>query len=163
PNVEKGTQRNRTFATVQEYFVETKITDLSAYYDFMSVRAGSQFFNQDFRGFLFIDTNRAIRLFGTRFSNRDQFNLAYFRQAEKDTNSQLNTLNDRGQDILLANYFRQDFIWSGYTVEASVLYQHDPRSFKLDRNNFLVRPDPIGTFQPHSIDVAYFGWAGDGH
>src|SRR5262249_18838840 len=29
--------------------------------------------------------------------------------------------------------------------------------------NFLVRPDPDGIFQPHQIDVAYLGFAGDGH
>src|SRR5262249_58276904 len=28
---------------------------------------------------------------------------------------------------------------------------------------FLVRPDPVGDFQPHSVNVGYFGWAGDGH
>jgi hypothetical protein len=139
PNVEKGVQRDRTFLAIEEYFVETKLTDLSVYYDFMSVRAGSQFFNHD------------------------QFNVALFRQAEKDTNSQLNTLNDRGQNILLANYYRQDFIWSGYTTQLSILYNHDPRSFKFDRNNFLVRPDPVGVFTPHSLDVVYFGWAGEGH
>jgi hypothetical protein len=163
PDVRKGTQRERTRFALEEYFVETKIADLSPNYDFVSVRAGSQFFTSDFRGFLFSDTNRAIRIFGTRFSNRDQFNLAFFRQAEKDTNSGLNTIEDRGQNVLIANYYRQDFIWPGYTIQGSVHYNHDPASFKFDRNNFLVRPDPVGTFQPHTIDVAYLGLAGDGH
>jgi hypothetical protein len=163
PNVTKGTQRDRDFFTLQEYFVEAKLADLSPNYDFVSVRVGSQPFISDFRGFLFADVNRAVRLFGTAFSNRDQFNLAFFRQAEKDTNSQLNTLQDRGQDIILANYYRQDFIFPGYTVQGSVTYNHDPASFKFDRNNFLVRPDPVGTFTPHTIDVCYLGLAGDGH
>ncbi len=30
-------------------------------------------------------------------------------------------------------------------------------------NGFLVRPDPVGVFQPHEVDVVYLGWAGDGH
>jgi hypothetical protein len=34
---------------------------------------------------------------------------------------------------------------------------------KFDTNGFLVRPDPVGVFQPHTIDVVYLGWAGDGH
>jgi hypothetical protein len=163
PNVTKGTQRDRDFLTLQEYFVEAKLADLSPYYDFVSLRVGSQPFISDFRGFLFSDVNRAVRLFGTAFSNRDQFNLAFFRQAEKDTNSQLNTLQDRGQDIFLANYYRQDFIFPGYTMQASLTYNHDPASFKFDRNNFLVRPDPVGTFTPHTLDVGYVGVAGDGH
>ncbi len=163
PDVRKGTQRDRDFFTLQEYFVEAKLADLSPNYDFVSLRVGSQPFISDFRGFLFSDVNRAVRVFGTAFSNRDQFNLAFFRQAEKDTNSMLNTLQDRGQDIVLLNYYRQDFIFPGYTMQASLTYNHDPASFKFDRNNFLVRPDPVGTFTPHTLDVGYFGLAGDGH
>jgi hypothetical protein len=163
PDVRKGTTRGRTFATLQEWFAEAKLADTSPYYDFLSVRAGSQPFISDFRGFIFSDTNRAIRLFGTREGNRDQFNLVYFVQAEKDTNSGLNTFNDRTQQVLIANYFRQDFIFPGYTIEASIHYNHDRPSFKFDRNNFLVRPDPVGVFKPHGLDVIYLGIAGDGH
>src|SRR5205823_8261838 len=133
PNVLKGTTRGRTFFSLQEYFAESKLSDLSPNYDFLSVRVGSQPFVSDFRGFIFSDTNRAARLFGTRNANRDQFNLIYFRQAEKDTNSQLNRFDDRGQDVFIANYFRQDFIWPGYTVEASLHYNHDQATFKFDR------------------------------
>jgi hypothetical protein len=163
PNVEKGTTRGRTFLALQEYFVESNIADTSPYYDFLSVRAGSQPFTSDFRGFIFSDTNRAVRLFGTRFSNRDQFNVVYFRQTEKDTNSELNSFEDRGQDIFIANYYRQDFIWPGYTAQWSVHFNHDPASIHFDKNDFLVRPDPVGVFQKHELDVVYLGWAGDGH
>jgi hypothetical protein len=159
----KGTRRARTFSTLQEWFVEKKIADLSPSYDFLSVRAGSQPFVSDFRGFIFSDTNRAIRIFGTREANRDQFNLAYFVQQEKDTNSTLNTFNDRTQQVLIANYYRQDFIWPGYTLQGSVHYDHDRPSVQFDRNNFLVRPDPIGPLRPHGLDVAYLGLTGDGH
>jgi hypothetical protein len=163
PDSRDGTQRDRTFYSLEEYFVEAKLADLSPYYDFVSVRVGSQPFVSDFRGFLFSDINRAVRFFGTNFSNRDQFNLAFFRQADKDTNSGLNSFNDRGQNVLIANYYRQDFIFPGYTAQVSLHYNHDDGTMKFDRNNNLVRPDPAGTFQPHALDVCYLGWAGDGH
>jgi hypothetical protein len=163
PNVNQGVSRARGWVTLQEWFVEKKLADLSPDYDFVSVRAGSQPFNSDFRGFIFNDVNRAIRLFGTTNANRDQFNLAFFRQQEKDTNSLLNGFQDRGQNIFIANYFMQDFIWPGYTAQFSLHYNHDNPSVHFDRNGFLVRPDPVGVFQPHTVDAAYLGWAGDGH
>lgn len=163
PNVRHGTTRFRDFVAMEEWFAEAKLADLSPDYDFMSVRAGSQPFVSDFRGFIFADTNRAVRLFGTRLSNRDQFNLIFFDQTEKDTNSMLNTLNDRGQNTLIANYFRQDFIFPGYTAEFSFHYNNDQPTTKFDRNNFLVRPDPVGAFRPHRVEAYYFGVAGDGH
>jgi hypothetical protein len=164
PNVQDGTSRNRTWSTVQEYFVETKIADLSPDYDFVSARIGSQFFNSDFRGFIFTDTNRAVRLFGTCFSNRDQFNILYLRPAEKDIDSGLNTLfEDRRQNILIANYYIQDFIWPGYTTQFSIHYDNDLADFRFDNNGFLERPAPIGVAKPHEVDAVYFGWTGDGH
>lgn len=163
PNVLQGTQRLRPFWALQEAFVERKIADLSPDYDFMSLRVGSQPFISDFRGFLFVDTNLGIRLFGTQFSNRDQFNLAYFRQREKETNTALNTFHDRGQDLLFANYYRQDFLFPGYNIQFSLTYNHDLPRFKFDKNRFLVRPDPVGVFQTHTLNVGYFGFAGDGH
>jgi hypothetical protein len=163
PNVLQGTSRTREFWALQEAFFETKLSDVSPDYDFTSIRLGTQPFNNDFRGFLFNDINRAVRLFGTRNANRDQWNLAYFRQWEKDTNSQLNSFSDRRQNLVFANYYRQDFLFPGYTAQVSLVYNNDPRSFKFDKNRFLVRPDPVGVARPHQIDVAYIGWAGDGH
>lgn len=163
PDVRKGTQRDRTLFSLEEYFIETKLADTSPYFDFVSVRAGSQFFNSDFRGFLFDDTNKGVRLFGTNFSNRDQFNVVYFRQSEKDTNSGLNTFDDRGQNVVVVNYYRQDFIFPGYTAELSFHYDHDNPSLTYDANGFLVRPDPVGNFTPHTIDAYYFGVGGSGH
>ena len=163
PNVLKGTTRGRTWFSLEEYFVETKLSDLSPDYDFVSLRVGSQPFVSDFRGFIFSDTNRAVRLFGTRLSNKEQFNLIAFDQQEKDTNSELNTFQMRHQNVFIANYFIQDFIWSGYTTEFSVHYNHDRPTFHFDKNDFLVRPDPAGIFQPHKIDAVYLGWTGDGH
>ena len=163
PDISKGTTRARTFVILQEWFVESKLADIGPDYDFTSVRIGSQPFTSDFRGFIFSDVNRGIRLFGNRLSNREQFNLVYFNQQEKDTNSSLNTFRDRHQQVVIANYYRQDFIFPGYTAQVSVHYNHDSPTFKFDTNGFLVRPDPVGIFQPHTIDVVYLGWAGDGH
>ncbi len=163
PDVRLGKSRYDDFMALEEYFVEAKLKDLSPDYDFASMRVGSQQFTSDFRGFIFSDTNRAIRLFGTRLANRDQFNLLFFRQAEKDTNSQLNTFEDRNQNIVIANYYRQDFVFPGYTAQFSVHYNNDGPSYKFDRNNFLARPDPVGVFQPHRVESVYLGMAGDGH
>jgi hypothetical protein len=163
PDVREGTTRGRTFGTLQEWFVETKLADLGPNYDFLSVRAGSQPFVSDFRGFIFADVNRGVRLFGSNFSNQHQFNLVYFQQQEKDTNSFLNTFNDRHQGVLIGNYYIQDFIFPGYTTQFSALYNHDDPTFHFDKNNFLVRPDPVGVFQPHTLNVGYLGWNGDGH
>lgn len=163
PSVLKGTTRGRSFFALEEWFVESKLADLSPNYDFFSVRAGSQPIESDFRGFIFHDINRAVRLFGTRHANRDQFNVFYVDQTEKDTNSLLNTFNDRHQDTIIANYFRQDFIWPGYTTGLNFHFNHDRASMKFDRNGFLVRPDPAGVFAPHDIKSYYVGWIGDGH
>jgi hypothetical protein len=164
PDVREGTGRGRSFFALQEWFIERKLADLSPDYDFVSVRVGSQPFTSDFRGFLFSDVNRAVRLFGTLESNRDQFNLIAFDQMEKDTNSGLNEINrNRGQDVVIGNFYRQDCIWPGYTAQVSVHYNHDEPSFHFNRNSALVRPDPVGVFSPHQLDVVYLGWAGDGH
>jgi len=163
PDVADGRRRYRGFATIEEWFVELKLADLSPNYDFVSIRGGSQPFTSDFRGFIFSDLNRAIRIFGTRLANQDQFNLAIFDQREKDTNSFLNSFDPRGQQILVANYYRQDFLWPGHTVQTSFLWDHDQKSLHYDRNGFLVRPDPVGLATPHEVNACYVGLATDGH
>jgi hypothetical protein len=163
PDVRAGVRRLRTFFSLQEYFFETKIADYGPNYDSASIRAGNQPFTSDFRGFVFSDVNRMVRLFGTRLSNRDQFNLIYVKQVEKDTNSFLNTFHDRHEMTAIANYYRQDFIWPGYTSELSFIFNQDGPSFLFDRNNFLVRPDPVGVYAPHRVQSYYLGWGGDGH
>lgn len=164
PDVRAGTQRFRKDLALEEWFFEAKIADTSPYYDFASVRAGSQIFVSDFRGFIFNDINRGVRLFGTRHSNRDQFNVIWFDQTEKDSNSLLNRLNeDRHQNTLIANYYRQDFLYPGYDVNVSFHYNHDQPSVEFDQNNFLVRPDPVGVAAPHDVRSYYFGTASNGH
>lgn len=164
PDVRAGLSRFREDFTLQEWFVEGKLLDTSPYYDFASARIGSQTFTSDFRGFIFSDTNRAVRLFGTRLANRDQYNVIWFDQMEKDTNSLLNRLEkDRHQNTLIANYYRQDFWVPGHNVMASFHANRDQASREFDRNGFLVRPDPVGVFQPHEVRAYYMGLANNGH
>lgn len=162
PDVRRGTKRTDGFPAIQEGFLEYKIADLSPNFDFLSVRAGIQPFNSDFRGFIFSDTNLGVRLFGNYESNRSQFNLAYFDRLEKDTNSGLNTQRRRGQSVIVANYFRQDFLFPGLTEQLSIHHLDDTKSFHFDENDFLARPDPVGVFKRHSQRVTYFGWTGSG-
>lgn len=164
-DVRKGTTRKDDDVSLQELFVEYHLGDLSPNYDFVSTRAGIQGFTSDFRGFIFSDNQLGFRLFGNAGSNRNQFNVAYFRPLEKDTNSGLNRIFDtRGQHVAIANYFRQDFIWPGYTLQLSAHYLHDRGAdTHYDTNGFLVRPAPIGTLDLKEIDVFYLGWTGDGH
>ncbi len=164
PDVRDGQSRFRQDLALEEWFFETKLMDTSPYYDFASVRAGSQFFTSDFRGFIFSDVNRAVRLFGTRNANRDQYNVVWFDQTEKDTNSLLNRIDkDRHQNTWIANFYRQDFLFPGYTASASFHYNRDKPSREFDRNDFLVRPDPVGVFAQHDVRSYYFGVTGNGH
>ena len=163
-DVREGTTRRDDDVSLQELFVEYHLGDLSPNYDFVSARAGIQGFTSDFRGFIFSDNQLGFRLFGNAGSNRNQVNVVYLRPLEKDTNSGLNRLFEtRGQHVAIANYFRQDFIWPGYTLQLSTHYLHDAGDQHYDVNGFLVRPAPIGTLATKEVDVFYLGWAGDGH
>ena len=162
-DVRDGTTRLEAHAGLQEAFAEYKIHDLSPNYDFLSVRAGIQSFSSDFRGFLFVDEQPGLRLFGNLHSNRWEYNAAYFNLLEKDTNSGLNTFEPRHQQVIIANFYMQDFIKPGYTTEFSIHYNKDDSTVHYDDNGFLVRPSPIGIFQPHEIRAAYLGWTGNGH
>jgi hypothetical protein len=163
PNPAQGTDRTETFWALQQAFVEVHLADLSDTYDFCSVRIGNQPFNADFRGFIFNDINSGIRLFGDLNDNLYQYNLAVFDLREKDTDSGLNTFNNRNQVVSIANLYRQDFIWPGYTAEWSFLANNDFGGTHYDDNGNLVRPEPIGTVQAHDVNAYYVGWGGDGH
>ncbi len=127
----KGIDRFDTHAGMQEAFVEAKIHDLSPNFDFVSIRAGIQQFNSDFRGFIFSEQQPGIRVFGNLGSNRFNYNLAYFYFLEKDTNSGLNTFNQRHQQVYISNLYIQDFFAKGYTTEFSFLYNRDDPSLAL--------------------------------
>ncbi len=162
-DVRKGTTRTDAHLGLQEAFVEVKLKDLGHEYDFVSARAGIQGFNSDFRGFIFSDQEPGLRIFGNFHANRYQYNLAYFAMLEKDSNSGLNRMDFRNQQVWIANLYRQDFIKRGYTIQFSFHYNKDDPSFRFDENNFLVRPSPIGAVRQHSIRSYYYGLSGDGH
>ena len=168
-NPAKGPTRLDSHLGFQEAFFEAKIHDLSDNYDFVSIRAGTQTFNSDFRGFIFFDQEPGARVFGNFASNRYQFNAAYFAMLEKDTNSGLNTMRYRHQQVLIANLFRQDFFTHGYTAQISYHYNKDDPSLHYNTNGILVRPIPVGAvysadgLRTDQIRAHYIGLTGDGH
>ena len=163
-NVRQGTSRYDSHLGFRELFMEKHLFNLSRRYDFVSLKAGIQFLNSDFRGFIFQDANFGGRLFGSAASNRYQYNLAYFRMLEKDTNSEQNTVfQNRNQDVFLANLYKQDFLTPGYTAQVSLHYNHDKPSVYVDNNGVPVRPAIFGSAVPHDIKAYFVGWTGDGH
>jgi hypothetical protein len=168
-DVRDGTSRLDSHIGLQEAFGELKLHDIGPNYDFVSVRAGIQGFNSDFRGFLFVEQQPGVRFFGNLDSNRWQYNAAYFNLLEKNTNSGLNSMALRGQQVIIANLYRQDFLFQGYTAQVSVHYDIDQATIHYDDNGFLVRPSPVGAvfssgmIRPHSVHAGYVGWTGDGH
>jgi hypothetical protein len=172
PDVQSGTNRFDTHIGLQEAFAEVKLHDLGPNYDFVSVRAGIQQFNADFRGFLLVDEQPAVRIFGDLHSDKIEYNAAYFQFLEKNTNSGLNTFERRHQQVVLGNVYLQDFFFPGYTAEFVAAWNKDDATIHYDDNGFLVRPAPVGNVInqnpgagpiPHAIRVGYFGWLGSGH
>lgn len=164
----EGTTRLDQHIGMQELFLDLHLRNVSDRYDFDSIRFGIQPFSTDFRGFLFQDNQLGVRLFGTRDNNLWQYNLAYFRRVEKDTNSGLNDIRRpvRDDELIIGNVYRQDFPVRGFTSQGTVVYnrnreEDDGRFF--DRNGFLVRPASLGLQLPRDYDVVYLGYNGDGH
>jgi hypothetical protein len=150
----KGTHRSDSFVGVQEAFID-------------SIRVGIQPFSSDFRGFLFQDNQLGVRLFGDRDNNRFQYNLAYFRRLEKDTNSGLNDVGQRLRDdeVFIANLYRQDLPVPGMTSQVTVAYNRNREAGQIhvDDNGFPVRPALFGDLRTRDYDVVYLGYNGDGH
>lgn len=125
---------------LQEGFAEWKLTDVGPNFDFISARGGIQPFNSDFRGFLFRDSNLGVRAFGNWGQHRNQWNVAFFDQLAKDPDSELNEWQRRSQRVVIANYYRQDFLAEGYTISPSLHVNLD-----------------------HGVRAYYAGIGGDGH
>lgn len=161
-----GTNRFDYHYGVIELFVDYHIDNITDRYDFYSVRAGIQPFSSDFRGFLFQDSQLGLRFFGDYDNNIWQYNLAWFRRLEKDTNSGLNDVfqQPREDDVFIANVYRQDFPILGLTSQATAIYNRnregDNRFF--DDNGFLARPASFGTQRGRDYDVVYLGYNVDG-
>lgn len=163
-----GTVRNDNFLGLQEAFFEKHLRDVSPNYDFDAVRLGLQPFTSDFRGFLFIDNAPGLRLFGTRDSNRVQYNIAWFRLLEKDTNSGLNAVGQspRRDEVYVANVYWQDTPTLGFTSQFTYIFNRDREGdagFYYDHDGFLVRPASLGQELPRNYYVNYLGYNGDGH
>ncbi|MGE4609169.1 MAG: hypothetical protein AAEJ52_20745 [Myxococcota bacterium] len=164
----RGHTRTDWHFGVQELFIDKHLANKSDRYDFDSLRVGIQPFTSDFRGFLFNDEPLGARLFGNFANNRLQYNLAYFRRIEKDTNSGLNEIEHlRNDDVFVANVYYQDFPVLGFQLQASAIYNRNREGSKGGRhfnsNGFLERPAPVGDARPHDYDVGYLGLSGDGH
>lgn len=163
----KKPRRLDAWVGVQEAFVDYHLRNVSARYDFDSLRVGIQPFSSDFRGFLFQDDQLGIRLFGDRDNNRFQYNLAWFRRLEKDTNSGLNDVTQRlrNDDVFVVNLYRQDLPVPGLTSQVTVIYNRNREAGQLhvDDNGFPVRPALIGNIRTRDYDVVYIGYNGDGH
>jgi hypothetical protein len=162
----RGKTREDSFIAVQELFYDKHLRDVSDRYDFDSIRIGIQPFSTDFRGFLFQDLQFGVRLFGNRDNNRWQYNLAWFRRVEKDTNSGLNDVGAglRDDDIVVANLYRQDWPVLGFISQGTVVYNRNRETkFFFDDNGFISRPASLGVESPREYDVVYLGYNGDGH
>ena len=164
---QRGQIRNDGHIAIQELFFDKHLRNVSDNYDFDSLRIGIQPFISDFRGFVFQDNALGVRLFGTRDNNRWQYNAAWFRRIEKDTNSGLNDITEplRNDDVIMANVFRQDFPVVGHTTQFSVMrnINRERNQEYYNNNGFLERPAVMGDTRPHDYRVTYLGLSGDGH
>lgn len=170
PNLggDAGRRRSDRFLGIQAAFYDKHLRNVSDRYDFDSFRIGIQPFSSDFRGFLFQDSQLGVRLFGTRDNNIFQYNLAWFRRLEKDTNSGLNDISQslRDDDVFAANLYWQDFPTKGFISQATVIHNRNREKgqFQYDRNGFIVRPASLLEERfSRDYDVTYLGLNGDGH
>ena len=155
------------FLGVQEAFVDYHFGQFdNDRFDFISLRAGIQPFQSDFRGFLFNDQQLGVRLFGSRDNNRFQFNLGAFWRLEKDTNSGLNSVVQAPRDdfVFVANAYRQDFLIPALTSQVTVVYNRNREAddIEIDDNGFPVRPALLGTLRGRDYDAVYLGYNMDG-
>ncbi len=150
-NVSGAASQNEHTYGVEEAFAEKRLAVLSPSFDFVSVRAGMQNFNSDFRGYLFVDNQLGVRVFGNAGANRSQYNVAFFSMRDRDVVSQLHSFGNRNQNVVIANYFVQDFGVKGYTALFNVHVNQDSKTSNAP-----------GNIQTGSLNVTYIGFHGDG-
>jgi hypothetical protein len=158
---------NTSTVGAQALFVEAHLRDVSANYDFDSVRLGVQGMISDFRGFVLSDQPVGARLFGTRDNDIYQYSLGWFRTLPKNANKQ----NEIGMglapnDIFMGNLIVEDLGFAGLNSEFTLIY---------DRNRApdtgIEAPESDGELAPasftddvrHDFDVGYLGYSADGH
>lgn len=165
-DLDDSDSRTDNHVGIQAAFIDKHLRDVSDRYDFDSIRVGIQPFSSDFRGFLFQDAPFGVRLFGTRDNNRFQYNLAWFRRMEKDTNSGLNDVTEslRDDDLFLFNLYWQDFPGLGFFSQFTAIYnRNEEDDIFFDNNDFIARPASLGEERPRTYDAYYLGYNGDGH
>ncbi|MCW8138777.1 MAG: hypothetical protein KIT58_07720, partial [Planctomycetota bacterium] len=175
-DVREGKDRTDWHVGIQEALIDYHLLDLGPNYDFLTLIGGVQGFQSDFRGFLYSDNNLGVRLQGNYLANRLQWNLAWFHQLDKDTNSGLNDYRFRQQNVVIANFYCQDFLselsqlFKGYTLLLSYHGNFDDSPERYDDNGFLIRParigravDERGRTASKDVRAHYLGWGGEGH
>jgi hypothetical protein len=151
-----------TSVGAQALFFEKHLRDVSANYDFDSIRIGIQPVTSDFRGFVLADQPAGIRLFGTRDNNIYQYSLGWFRRLPKNPARQ----NELGagipaNDIVMGNLYIQDLGWKGLTSEAVFIYDRSRAA-----GTRVTVHNGVPTFTAgarHDYDVVYLGYSADGH
>jgi len=157
-----GTATTTTSVGAQAFFFEKHLRDVSAHYDFDSVRIGIQPLTSDFRGFVLADQPLGIRFFGTRDNNIYQYSAGWFRRLPKNAARQ----NELGagipaNDIVMANLYIQDLGWKGLNSEVVLIYD---RNRALGTRVTLTNGTPTFTSGArHDYDVVYMGYSADGH
>jgi hypothetical protein len=151
-----------TTVGAQAFFFEKHLRDVSANYDFDSVRIGIQPVTSDFRGFVLADQPLGVRFFGTRDNDVYQYSAGWFRRLPKNAARQ----NDLGagipaNDLLMANLYVQDLGRPGLTSEFVFIYD---RSRAPGTHVLLNGANAtFTTGARHDYDVIYLGYAADGH
>jgi hypothetical protein len=157
-----GTTTPTTSVGAQALFFEKHLWDVSAHYDFDSVRIGIQPVTSDFRGFVLADQPLGIRFFGTRDNNIYQYSAGWFRRLPKNPARQ----NELGagipaNDMVIANLYIQDLGWKGLSSEFAVIYD---RSRALGTRVTVANGTTTFTSGArHDYDVVYLGYSADGH
>jgi hypothetical protein len=157
-----GATTTTTSVGAQALFFEKHLRDVSAHYDFDSVRIGIQPVTSDFRGFVLADQPLGIRFFGTRDNDLYQYSAGWFRRLPKNPARQ----NELGagipaNDIVMANLYIQDLGRPGLTSELVFIYDRSRA-----RGTRIVVGDGGTTFTSgarHDYDVVYLGYGADGH
>src|SRR6185437_12534192 len=149
----------------QALFVETHVRDVSAHYDFDSLRVGIQPVDSDFRGFVFADQPLGVRVFGTRDNDTYQYNVGWFRPLPKNAARQPEFGAGLPEnDILLANLYVQDLFQPGLTSEFLIMYDRShARGTQIVPGQASGSVATFNGHADHNYDVTYLGYSIDGH
>ena len=149
----------------QALFVEAHLRDVSANYDFDSVRIGIQGVDSDFRGFVLADQPVGIRFFGTRDNDIYQYNIGWFRPLPKNAARQDQFgAGIPANDILLANLYVQDLGRPGLNSEFLLIYDRNhTRGTQIVTTAPALSAATFNDNSQHDYDVAYLGYSVDGH